>query len=230
MLICAFTPICEDDVHWIPQYLSEVERLNVPFVVHFDRCSFDTQRRMRGSRLCLHATYQDDRSKEYDETMKQGAMDVALSRAEWAMHWDVDETWSRLPTEMPNALALDVRWVNLWGDDQHIRVDGMFSEESRKRTKFYRRPPRHGRWVFRSSVVYGPTLLRNGVSVDVTPEYLSDVHCIHHGYKTPELRRQHKARWDRVYGSHSDGRNPYGTWEFICDDSIVPVLEDYPGR
>jgi hypothetical protein len=236
-VIQAFTPICEDDAHWIPQYLAEAERLDLRFAMHFDRCSNLTKHMLLSHRLCVGGTQQNDPDREYDETAKQVAMDIANTGVQWVLHWDMDETWNvkdlaELERSLPSdALAIDVRWVNLWEDDRHIRTDGVLGGYSATRTKLYRSTWRRShtqKWVFRSPLVYGPSLMQYGRALEHTPAKALSVHCQHHGYKTRELRLQHKARWDRVYGAHHDGVNPYGTWAFLCDESITPTVEEYP--
>ncbi len=182
--------------------------------------------------MCHRWTEQTNPEAEYHEQYKQVALDIVHSGFLWALHWDVDETWEpdardklgALPIGSdPEGSALDVRWVCLWGDDQHARVDEEFSEGrgSYTRTKLYRRVV-GGRWEFLSPLVYGPTMVWDRQRQDV-PTLRFDLACLHHGYKTRELRLLHKERWDRIYGGlRDDGKNPYGMWELLCDEAKYP--------
>ncbi len=224
MRIGVYSSICEEDAVWIDQYLAEVERLGFPFAVNFDRCSEATKDRLRNHRLCTGWTVQDDPAVEFTEQHKQGAFDLLeMQKFDWALAWDVDETWER---EAPAKFATlaevgvdyyDCPWKNLWDDTAHIRVDGPFSLGHR--VKLYRLK-QGWRWHFDSPITNGakhtdphrePTL----GELDLT--------CLHHGMMTHEMREQHKARWDRIYGT-AVGRNPYGFWDHALDQTITPKI------
>ena len=222
MSVCAFTSVCGEDASWLPQYLAEVERLRVPFVMHFDRCVL---RDALAHPLMVGVTTQTNQAKEFSECDKQQPLDlVAALGYEWALAWDVDETWSRDAREHLDRLGeftadlLTCQWVNLWGDDEHVRTDGAFAASYR--CKLYRMRP--DRWKFTHAIVNGAVDLtgrhQNGM------EQRTGLVCIHHGLKTPELRRLHRERWDRIYSSHV-GKNPYKTWAWACDESIEPGIE-----
>jgi hypothetical protein len=213
--ICAFTSICEEDKVWIPQYLAEVDRLQMPFVIHFDRCSRATKIRLT-------------------EQHKQNAFDIAVSLGfKWAMAWDCDETYERdAVAKIQQICALDadyvdIIWHNLWDNPAYIRTDGPFS--SGHRVKFYNL---RKRWRFTHSITNGPKIVNEkGTPISGNPQSERATRfplvCLHWGMLTRELRLQHKARWDRIYTA-AVGNNPYGFWEYSCDEKTYPpVLEKH---
>lgn len=222
--ICAFTSICEEDACWLDQYLAEAGRLDMPFVMHFDRCSQETKDRVSSHRLCLGTTQQDDVRQEFEEWHKQAPLDVIQNsrQFDWAMAWDVDETWHRDFRALAGLLRtcganqVDVPWKNLWDDKDHIRVDGPFS--AGHRVKFLTMVHR---WRFDSKITNGPKA--EGIpDSQFTTEKLP-IACIHWGMMTHEMRMQHKERWDRIYTA-AVGRNPYGFWNYALDPAYIPTV------
>ncbi len=238
--VCAFTPICQEDAEtWLDQYLAEAERIGLPFVMYLDRCESWVAEMIVDHPMCRGFVWQQLEEVPYTERSKQSALDMAHRQAPWALHWDADETWERDAREKLLTLptgdglleaVLDVRWVCLWGDDEHARVDGKFApgQDGYNRTKLYRRVT-DGRWEFLSDLVYGPTMILLLKRAAMIPRVI-DLACLHHGYKTRELRLHHKERWDRIYGAlRDDGKNPYQTWEFICDEVTNPPTVEKHG-
>jgi hypothetical protein len=178
-------------------------------------------------KLCIGTTAEN--VLPFNEKHKQKVLDLVQDkkRFKWAMPWDIDETWDKNAPEGLTALqSLDVDyvmlgWQNLWNDPQHIRVDGPMKCY---RDKLYNL--RSGRFEFMSAVVNGPTLHAGGAEkATVTFHRTWDVVCLHWGLMTRELREQHKARWDAVYGQPvCGGRNPYGIWDWALNE------KDYPPR
>lgn len=225
--VCAFTSVCGEDEEWVDQYLAEVLRVDVPFVVMLHRCKLALQYKLSSHRKCVGWYVYDG---DFDETRKQPILDMVASLSfHWAMPWDVDETWEAdAPSKMRKLLAdaigdcVDIGWVNLWGDDYHVRVDGPFG--SGHRVKFLNL--RSGAWKFTHPVVNGAKLQgRRGVQVR------GDLTCVHHGMKTHELRVMHKARWDRIYSEALRGDpNPYGFWNYALDPDVTPKVVEWPSR
>lgn len=229
--VCAYTAVCEEDAGWVDQYLAEVERLGVCFVVHLDRCSVHTQERLRFHRLCQGYTF--NAFGEFSEMHKQQMFDLVVRLGfTWAMPWDVDETWEpdflekieRLdPVSMEHV---DCPWLNLWEAEDRVRVDGTFG--GGHRVKFYNL--RCGlTWKF----LYHQT---NGAQAAERKSYPSKLNIVsvHHGMRTKELRLFHKARWDRIYTKWA-GVNPSGFWDFALDESVkvktvslAQRLRDFP--
>ena len=254
--ICAFTAICQEDVHrWGDQYIAEAERWQLPFVMHFDRCSPGTVARLTGHPLCVGTTEQPDRGIPFNETHKQAALDLVRARGfRWALALDADET---LADDAPAKLA-DVaercradyvlcRWVNLWGDVAHVRVDGRFAYDVRPklfslRSGFV--------WRYNSPVLNSPTgyhtsgeaailralrpytgtqrarlerQLRAQATGGPEPAALvrDDIIFVHHGLISRELRELHKRRWDSIYGK-AVGYNPYQIWDYALDEVTYP--------
>lgn len=226
MSLCAFTSVCEEDSAWIFQYIVEAHRLNLPFIMNFDRCSKLTKSLVQSHKLCVASCCQDDSTREFRETDKQWLLDEAKCLGyEWAMAWDIDETYERdarakfddiLSAE--TADLVDVRWLNLWGDKEHIRVDGAFLHGHR--VKFYNLKGSR-QWRYDNPITNGAKLMSGGA---ITVK--RDIVCLHHGMMTPELRRMHKARWDRIYSTALRGdANPYGFWKNAIETEAEAVLE-----
>lgn len=223
--ICAFTAITEQDACWIDAYLAEAERLQMPFGVHFDRCSVATRVRMIRHPLCVANTRQTDPRQEFTEQHKQGIFDEISSyhHYKWLMAWDADETFERDAPEKLAKIAtsdadnLQVVWLNLWNDMNHVRVDGPFNRPPR--VKFYNLQGGR-RWFFDHPVVNGAKLVPP--KADYRCER-TDLVCLHHGMITEELRRQKKERWDRIY-SKAVGENPYKIWDFALNPEYQAVV------
>lgn len=213
--ICVFSAICEEDAVWIPQYLKEIERLNLPFAILLDRCSEVTKYSLIRHPNCV-AFHEQNEPEEFKENLKQQIYQKIPPGYKWAMALDVDEVWEKdAPAKLlnlPEADYLDALWVNLWGDDKHLRVDGYFAVKPR--TKFYNMKLS---WRFVDSTTNGPYAPGEQTRAQI------DLVCVHHGLKTKELRQLHKERWDRIY-TKAIGRQPYGFWDHALDETVVPEI------
>ena len=227
--VVVYTSVCEDDRRWVPQYLAEMERLGTPFIVNFDRCGDSTKRQMLKNWCCVGSTSQDDWSIEFEEGAKQPLLNMAVKLGyTWGMPLDIDETLEKsAPDKLPTILAsqadfMSCIWVNLWNDPQHVRVDGGFFRA--KREKFYRLGSHV--WRYTTAVVNGPKAMCRKTGRILEPGEAShvqtDLVCLHWGLMTEELRREHKARWDRIYTA-AVGGNPYGFWDWCLDSANHPA-------
>lgn len=224
--ICAFTSVCQEDDCWVGQYLDEMARLRLPFAMHFDRCLADLRVRVLAHPLCVGTTRRDD-PDEFNETHKQAVFNlVQYKKFDWAFAVDIDETFDRDAAVKLQAMAecdadyAKTMWVNLWGDKDHIRVDGPFDYSMR--VKGYNL--KH-QWKFDHPITNGCKAVdENG---DVLPstacEDFPELVCLHHGMMTRELREQHKARWDRIYTS-AVGGNPYKFWDYALNEAEFPPV------
>lgn len=240
--VVAYTSICEEDRDWIDQYLSEIERLNINFVIHFDRCSEGTKKRLWTHPRCLAQDAQDNPEIEFTEQHKQGVFNqiVSMPDVNWALAWDIDETWEH---DAPQKLRdigksgdydyIDCPWLNLWDGPQHIRIDGPFA--SGHRVKLHNLRGSY-KWVFNHPITNGPSAYASEANhyIAVTSDMLmlgkADLVCLHHGMMTPELRRFHKARWDRIYNTALRGdQHTYGFWRdaIETEDSAITVKHGY---
>lgn len=228
-----YLTICEEDAHWIPQYLAGMERMDLPFGVYFDRCSGDTKRRLTDHPLCLASVSQDDPAIEYDEMAKQNAFDALLKhRPRWIIYTDSDELWERdAPAKFSELLKMKCDyargfWVNCWDDLEHVRVDTIFC--GAKRVKFYNVQDNR-RWRFDHKITNGAKLIGgDGLPTPYAKKGETDIVCLHTGLMTHELRVQHKARWDRIYTA-AVGANPYGFWNYCLDyETYPPKIEPNP--
>lgn len=233
--LVAFTPICEPDSIWIDQYLREVERLDIPFGIHFDRCSDATKRRMMSHSHCVAASAQDDPSIEYTEQHKQTIFDMVcdLGGHSWALHWDADEVWEddfirkfEAESHRPES-HLRVSWANMWETPDRIRWDADSPSKlmcPSPRVKLYQIGEGQ-RWLFDHPVIYGCKEIVDGIKRSKTQckatEGDTDIVCLHAGLMTHELRMQHAERWDRVYGA-AVGENPYCLWHALMNHEKHP--------
>lgn len=222
--IGVYTSVCEEDKDWIPQYLKEVERLGFPFAIHLDRCSVDTKHLFTSHPLCIGATF--NKKDEFSEQHKQGVFNIIASKCTWALAWDVDETWEvdapRKFADLPDADYMDAVWVNLWDDEDHIRVDGPFSRGHR--IKLYN--VEKYQWKFDHPITNGAKHVHPGEEPRLAK---MDLTCIHWGMMTKAMRKFHKDRWDRIYTSHV-GANPYGFWSYALDPQYEPNVVPYDHR
>ncbi len=219
--VCFFVSVCQDDLH----YLSDWVRWTAPcpFVVLFDRCPTATWGQVFDHPRCRGTYAQEDPAVEFEERLKQPLLNRALEVADWAFGLDVDERleegfFSKLLAALDAAEALpkggadyaQFRWLNLWNDRQHIRRDGEWL--SHKRACCYRGQGRQ--WVFDHPITNGAKLQgRTG-----TMHYTGEPAILHAGMMTAALRREHKARWDRIYGTALNGdKNPYGFWNWAIE-------------
>ncbi len=235
--IGVYTSVCEADARWVDQYLAEITRLDLPFAMYFDRCSNGAIDKVLRHPNCVGSHNQPIPDIDYQESHKQPVLDMIqyANKYRWAMSWDIDETFERDAPAKLQAIAkmeaelLTVRWANLWGDKDHVRTDGIFSKNEKVNPCYTRdRFHRLGvgiRWYFIGPFVYAPYALKDGRK-SMTITQASGLTCLHWGYMSRELREEHKRRWDHNYGTACGRTNPYGTWEWICDEvTNPPVVE-----
>lgn len=223
--ICVFSAVCEADAKWLPQYLKEIERLQLPFVMYLDRCSEETKKLVKEHPNCVETYEQNDPSIEFQENHKQRIFDKIPPVFLWAMAWDVDEVWEKDALnkliDLPEADYLDAIWVNLWEDEKHLRINDGFGP--RPRTKFL---SLKREWKWTDPVTNGPNMFIDNRITEAKGEKI-DLVCVHHGLMTEELRLEHKERWDRIY-TKAIGRQPYKLWECALDKTITPQVIDNP--
>lgn len=221
--VCVFTATCEQDWNrYGDQYLREMERLDLPFVLHFDRCFFPE---LIGHPLFIGYHKQPDTGMEFEERHKQTIFDMVVAKKfDWAMAWDTDETYEkRLPERLPAVLKVATddydlvtfRWINLWNDQDHIRVDSFFAQGNH--VKLYNLQGGR-RYVFDSPITNGAKLQGPRERV-----FYSDLVCLHWGQMTREDRLTKKERWDRIYSKALKGdKNPIGFWNAALDEVNYP--------
>lgn len=239
MSLCIFTSVCEEDAHWVYQFLGEMTRLSLPFAIHFDRCSNEIKTEVWRNHLLVGCTYQDDQRFEFNELAKQPVLDLVASNGfDWAFAMDVDETFERdaeakirdmqIAGQVVRADLIDVHWRTLWGSEHFHRIDSPFDVGHRTKGIYLRRPG--VRWEFYHPVINGPRAIdMRGVPLpeNEVKTVRFDLNILHWGMMTEELREEHRERWDRIY-SKAVGNNPYGFWNLACDKSIVPALAPNP--
>lgn len=226
MTICAFTAVCEEDKGWIAQYLAEVERLEMPFCCLYDRLQPQTAAKLTDHPLNCGSVSREVAEGEFNEQCKQPLLDLVQAQGfNWGLAWDIDETWEadaqwilKDLVQVPVSM-ITTRWLNLWGDTKHVRTDLMFSRSYRP--KLYNLQAPH-KWVYDHPITNGPK--RIDQLPFPAPMFKSELVCLHHGMMTHELRRLHKARWDRIYSTALRGDvNPYGFWKDAIDTEAEAV-------
>lgn len=230
MRIAFFTAICERDNEWIDQYLKEADRLGFDFAIHFDKCSDETKNRLRSHPRFIGETRNDKESKIFSERDKQGALEILINKKyDIAINVDIDETWEKDAPAKFAALekmefdVINYRWINVWDKPEQIRMDGPFS--GGHRTKIYNLRSKF-QWIFHADTVNGAAGHLNGKRVyEDAKEVKYDLVSLHWGLMTKAHRDEHKERWDKIYGKYSGGKNPYGLWEWACDETIEPLIK-----
>jgi len=234
MSVCFFTAVCEEDEKYVNRYLEEVTRLDIPFAMHFDRCSVRFKSRFQGHPLLVARTSQDDPDIEFTEMHKQDILNkVIRAKFSWACALDIDETWEKNAKQKIDEVTqrdcdvIDIRWMNLWDSPEYVRVDPPFCGH---RAKFLNLRNGDAVWSFYHPAVNGPRL-KPGKKGPLSGnegriENQHDLVCLHWGLLTREDRQLHKERWDRIYTT-AVGANPSGFWEVACDESITPVLMEH---
>lgn len=236
MSICVFTSVCEEDAKHVSRWLQEMARLQLPFVVHFDRCRADfvldflaAVERSGAEALYRDSTYQEFADVEFSEQHKQAPLDKVVEAGfDWACNLDIDETWEREAAEKFRQLdslgadLVDVRWLNLWEHPDTLRTDPPFN--TGHRAKFLNLKSGF-EWRFNHPITNGAYGIWRGDGPSREPALAKfhDLVCLHWGMMTREDRLLHKARWDRIY-SHHVGNNPYHFWERMCDETIEPRM------
>lgn len=229
------TATCEEDKQWFSQYLNEITRINMSFVIHFDRCSDETKSLFRRHPLCVGSSEMNDPNHTYGEMDKQMAFDVIPKDYDWMMPLDIDETMEKRFNEKVETLdtmdlkfdIIDCPWWNLWDSPKHIRIDGPC--QTGHRVKFYNLHRAPLLWKFYHPTINGMTLFEDDKMQKRRSEFILnklDISTLHWGLMTKELRESHKARWDRIYSSHV-GKNPYGFWDWMLDEKITPVIREH---
>lgn len=227
--IGVYSSICEEDAVWIPQYLKEIDRLGFDFVMHFDRCSEKTKELILAHARNIGFTEQNDPDREFSEKDKQAAHDMLIEKGyDWSLAWDVDETWEKeAPEKFKQVLAckdydyIITHFFHLWEDPYHIRVDEEFGRCSRHKLNNLKTFD----WKWQSHVVNGARAKPKAGNEWCRMGWMN-IHCIHWGLMTEDLRKFHKNRWDRIYGHHSDNGNPYGFWDLALNTKGYVVAYD----
>lgn len=226
MSVCAFTCVCQEDVRWLPGYVAEAERMGMEFVLLYDRMKPEET---ANHQLCRGVLTRE--TGEFNEQAKQPLMDLVKALGyDWAFAWDVDEVYAEnamnviwLLEAWKDTDCFDTRWLNAWGDRDHIRVDERYAIGHR--VKLYNMTG--GRtWVFDHPITNGPKLQGRAGTIGQA----MDLVCIHLGMMTGELRRMHKERWDRIYSTALRGDpNPYGFWKWMIEteDQAVAIKHGY---
>lgn len=214
--VVAAIPVCEPDaVLWLDRLLANLASVGVGVAWFLDNVSDLTFQKVESFPNTIGWGKLDDPSVPFREIHRQHPLNLAVrAGAEWMLRMDVDEELE------PNAAvvmapllsakcAWKARWYNVWRETTPlplIRFDPPFRPADNYRVCLH--PLRDYQWQFRPTAVASAYCNR-----EIATEW-SDLRLIHRGFSTPELRRMHKERWDRLYAP-----NPYGMWNAACDEA-----------
>jgi hypothetical protein len=224
--ICAFTPMSNEYIDWLDQYLAGLKRLDMPFVMHFDRCSDATISKVCQNPACLGHTRQDDFNRDFMEGDRQGIMDIVRTLGfNWALMLDIDEVLERdaapklAALEASNADSAEMLYLDLGPDVHHYSEDrGSGQSGWKSRTKAFR--VGDGRFTFRNPQYIYP-LWPEGRDGGVV--FQSDLVILHTGHLTPELRKWHRDRATRLFEGHWA---PYAAFEPGQDEPVKIVAHN----
>lgn len=224
-------PVCDGDERHFARFYAELTRLGFPFVAHFDHCCSNTKFKFQAHPLCTGWSTDDDPKSFFDESFRQQALDVlvATRRFTHMIHMDVDETLERDAPEMILEIArsgVDVakfRCLDLWGDDLHYRVDGVFAGS--RREKVFKLLG--NKLKYPHPTAHAPNVTPEGGKRGDARVVETDVKILHWGIMNLEDAQFHKDRWDAIY-TRKVGSNPYGGYTYYFDsakDGLERVAE-----
>jgi len=231
-----YTSVCEEDLEYIPRYLQEMERLEVCFAMHFDKCESSTKELVESHPNCYDTTSNDDLNLLFSERHKQGVLDIAQdSGAQYITNLDIDETFEQDIHEkldsyvfQSDQIAVRCFYKQLWGDPYHIRND-RFGHTCRDK---FLRVLKDCYWHMKFDFVNGPDLINKKDRRKVKwprfdPVYPDGIVVLHWGAMLQEVREEHKERWDKIYGSYTKtGKSPYGYHNMMVDSDCHPKPEE----
>ena len=222
--VCACIPICQPDAdRWLYQLLANLDQLHHVLSVAWygDNINQDTFDRLADfPGTAGVARYQGP--EQFDERRRNYPYQIAVNAgAEWMLRMDSDETL--VPTEWPMVeyhtaqppCSYKFRWYNVWQDalpHPLIRLDPPFRPQDNYRVVLH--PLKGYGWDWKRPAVASAYCDRE------IKEVQTDLRLLHWGFSTPELRRFHKDRWDKLYAI--GGRpNPYGMWSAACIEGMA---------
>lgn len=225
MKIGMFVATCDADWQWVAQFKKEALRLGFPVAWYGDNLSEEHLKEIQDFELTVGVF---DGKDKFSEKSKGHAMRI-LKRAgfDWGIQMDIDETFERDAKEkIEKGLndeyhQMSCRMITVYEDNGlYRRTDPYFLNggESR-RARFYNFKYD---WNYVDVFTNGAYLC-GGETARIGE---LEVHSVHWGYKSLDLRKEHGEKWDRVY-KEAGGRNPYDTYSYLVDiKPTVEVLED----
>ncbi len=222
-------PTFDGDRKHFARFRAELTRLNLPFAVHLDHCCPATKKLFQSHPLCVGSYCDDDPQSFFDESSRQSALNILASEGfQKFIHMDVDETLERDAPRKLRELAAQPGWdfvgmrvLNLWGDGTHHRADGpveygrrekMFNLESHREMRYYH------------PTIHAPKVLPAGREAVL---FQSDIFVLHWGIMSHADAEEHHKRWETIY-VRKVGGNPYGTYQYLMDPNVTPVLHPVP--
>jgi hypothetical protein len=228
----------EDAVKWFGQLLPELKRFDLPVAWILDKCSEDTKKVVKEFPLTVGVKEME--GDTFREKWRGYAIPhLKAAKCKWVVLWDADDTFTpEAPKIIKETLETAkgsvgyVRRLNIVTENgkDFVRVDGPF-DPSVNGTQVNRmiifNMGYDLRWM--DDVTHGPYCFDESNQV-IDERFQIEAHSIHWGLRDLQLRQEHKERWDKNYTA-AIGRNPYGLWNHVLDETITPVLEPYePGR
>ncbi len=238
---CLFS-VSEPDARYLDGMLKQLTWLGFPFAVNFDHCSPWTKRQFKEHPLYLGGFENDDPEKLFDESHRQTALEVVIkAKMDWALRFDIDEVLDhRAPQIIPEIMEMDTDMVwcpclDMWGDDKHYRVDGMFGPEMNPdaqdvlhkqfRKMFYNLHA--GKWVYMYGDVHSPMLFHGEEMVRAPRMIRSRLHVIHYGLMSYIDTAFKAKRWREIY-TRRMGHFPYDhVYDYMNDRSVKVELRDF---
>jgi hypothetical protein len=229
--VTACIPVCQPDAdRWLTQLLDNLSQFPLGVSWYCDNLDHDTLGRIYDHPQTVgYADYQGP--DPYSERCRNHPYWIARDcGARWMLRMDADETlvshdWPMAEYHMAQTplQVYKYRWYNVW---QHalpqplIRVDPPFRPQDNYRVVLH--PLQGFGWDWKRPAVASAYCDRE------VKEVQTDLRILHWGFSTPELRRFHKDRWDKLYAL--GGRpNPYGMWNAACAEGSAWMHPWLPG-
>lgn len=231
-MIGAAIVVNEEDAHkWFGQLLPELKRFDLPIAWILDKCSDETKKIVKEFPLTVGVKEIEEGT--FREKWRQYAIEpLKAAGCKWVILWDADDTFTeeapkiiKKTLETATGSVGYVRRLNIVTENgkDFIRVDGPF-DQNNNGTQVNRMIIYNMGYTLRwmDDVTHGPYCFAEDNQV-IDDRFQVEAHSIHWGLRDKELRLEHKRRWDENY-TNAIGRNPYGLWNHVLDETITPVL------
>lgn len=222
-----------DAKRWFGQLLPELTRFDVRVAWVLDSCSDETKKIVHEFPLTVGVKEME--GEVFKEKWRGHAVQpLRDAGCKWVILWDSDDTFApnapdifRKTLENETRPVGYVRRVNIVTQDgkDYIRTDGPFKfgcGSTQVNRMILYNLGYDLKWM--DDVTHGPYTFKDGLIVD--ERFQVEAYSVHWGLRDHDLRVQHKERWDFNY-TKAIGRNPYGLWNLVLDDTITPTLEPY---
>lgn len=215
-------PICQVDAdRWLTRLLANLSKVPVGVAWYGDQIEADTVERIWEFAQTIGIALQSNKHETYAERCRNYPMEMAVELgAEWMLRMDSDEQivvedWPIIEDAIrQEPRAWKLHWYNVWLESMPlpmIRFDPPFQPAHNYRVVLH--PLKGYKWEFR------PGSVASAYCDKAIEERMCDARLLHYGFSTPDLRKMHKERWDKLYSP-----NPYGMWNAACDEKKMAWL------